>query len=293
MTAVPYSNDEAKVLRNQIVDMNEYLHSGSRFMVHLGDFNNPDDTDCKESHFYDIYNILWNGPLPTFVLAGDNDFQECPNKKEAWDNYLDTFMDFEKEWSDYENLSGLLRWDYGARVDGYGDVSRPDMFAFVQEGILFLSLALLNTKDGKPDSAFREREAVSLSWVKRRLEEHKYSDLRGVVFFSHAEESDDLEDFFEEDLRDVFDDFDMNVPVLYLCGDSHKWDIDEEKYWDQFTYVSVDRGACADPLIVEVAPEIDGETQYFEYEEWNQYIVGDGLFRIDRQGGRYKYKDCK
>ncbi len=140
------------------------------------------------------------------------------------------------------------------------------MFAFYQEGILFMSLALLNMKNEDPDRNFREREAVSLSWARRRLREYvSEKDFRGVVLFSHAEHSGDLEQFFEDDLRQVFDDENANVPVLYLCGDSHYWDIEEGKYsWSEFTYVSVDRGACADPLLIEVAPVIAGETQYFE-----------------------------
>jgi hypothetical protein len=77
---------------------------------------------------------------------------------------------------------------------------------------------------------------------------------RGVVLFSHAEHSGDLEHFFEDDEN-------ANAPVLYLCGDSHYWDIEEGKHsWSEFTSVSVDRGACADPLLIEVAPVIEGET---------------------------------
>lgn len=266
MGDVPYTNDEAEILKGQINQMNNWIHPESLFMVHLGDFNHPDDTDCQQSHFNDISDILWNAPLPTFVLAGDNDFLECPDEEDAWYNYLNTFLNYEEEWSEYRKLNNVLRWDYDAYVDGYGQVSRPDMFAFYQEGILFMSLALLNMKNEDPDRNFREREAVSLSWARRRLREYvSEKDFRGVVLFSHAEHSGDLEQFFEDDLRQVFDDENANVPVLYLCGDSHYWDIEEGKYsWSEFTYVSVDRGACADPLLIEVAPVIAGETQYFE-----------------------------
>ena len=92
----------------------------------------------------------------------------------------------------------------------------------------------------------------------------------------------------------MFDDENANVPVLYLCGDSHYWDIEEGKYsWSEFTYVSVDRGACADPLLIEVAPVIEGETHLLKVRAVRQYIVGDGLFRIDRQSGRYTSKECR
>ena len=51
-------------------------------------------------------------------------------------------------------------------------------------------------KNEDPDRNFREREAVSLSWAKRRLREYvSENDFRGVVLFSHAEYSGDLEHF--------------------------------------------------------------------------------------------------
>ena len=149
MGDVPYTNREADVLQSQINDMNEWIHPGSHFMVHLGDFNRPDDTGCKESHFNDVSDILWNAPLPTFVLAGDNDFLECPDKEDAWENFLNTFLYYEEEWNEYRKLNNVLRWDYNADLGGYGQVSRPDMFSFYQDGIVFMSLALLNMKDGK------------------------------------------------------------------------------------------------------------------------------------------------
>jgi hypothetical protein len=66
-------------------------------------------------------------------------------------------------------------------VDGYGQVSRPDMFAFYQEAILFMSLALLNIKNEDPDRNFREREAVSISWAKSRIHESTFRKMFFVV----------------------------------------------------------------------------------------------------------------
>lgn len=225
------------------------------------------------------------------VMIGDNDYFECPNRDEAWNRYLSTFTYFEHEWNGGSNMN-VSRWDYQAQVDGYGTLSRPDMFSFYKEGILFISLALLNMKNEPPDGAFYEREAISLSWIKRHLQEYQDRGLRGIVMFSHAEESSDLDGFFNVDLKGAFDALGINVPVLYLCGDSHRWNIDVGKYWSQFTYVSVDRGACADPLLIEIAPVVNGEMQYLQHEGGNQFIAGDGLFCIDRQRGRYNNEDC-
>jgi len=293
MGDVPYSPWDKEVLEYQIDTMNYYIHPGASFTVHVGDYNKPDDTKCSREHFEKVYDILWNGPLPTFVLAGDNDFLDCPDKEEAWDRYLETFVDFEREWDG--NLPegarelDVKRWNYDVELDGYGSVARPEMFAFYEDGILFISLAILNK--GDEDDEFDERVDVSTSWVKRSVSEFKDDGLRGIVLFSHAEDSDDLEDFFEDDLKSVMDYYDIDVPVVYICGDNHEWDLDK-KYWKGFIYVQLDQGGCGDPLLIEVAPVVDGETQWFESAASSQYIIGDGLFRIDRQDGRYDSKDC-
>ena len=288
--------NEAGILIQQIRNMNANLHSGSQFLVHLGDFNRPENSNCAASHFQSVSDILRNGPLPTLVLAGDNDFIECPNVTDAWDRYLTTFArDFEQGWSG-ASMMNVTRWNYLAQVDGYERLlSRPDMFSFYREGILFVSLALLNMKNAAPDDAFYQREAESLWWLTRHLDEYQDRGIRGVVLFSHAEESHDLDNFFEIDLKGAFSTRNITVPVIYLCGDSHRWDIDVGKYsdWSQFTYVSVDRGACADPLHIEIAPVVNGVTQHLSQGEGSrQYVVGDGLFRIDRQSGRYAINDC-
>lgn len=217
------------------------------------------------------------GPLPTFVLAGDNDYLECPEEDRAWQRYLDTFVGFEEE--EWSTKLDVDRRDRDSNVPG-----GREMFAFYEKGILFISMALLNMKNAKPDFLFDERLAVSTSWVEENLDKYKDDDLQGVVLLSHAEKSNDLKPYLENDLKAVFDDAGVDVPILYLCGDSHRFDIKRGLYWDQFNYVTVDRGACADPLLVEVAG-----TQPLERDRPDmQYLVGGGLFRIDRQDGRYR-----
>ena len=300
MGDVPYAPWEEDELKDQIDYMKNYLHPGASFTVHLGDMQRGSETGCPLSQLEKVYNILWNGPLPTFVLAGDNDVLECNDEEDAWENYFDTFVDFEQEWRGSLPSGArefdVYRWDQEREVEGYGDIVRRDMFAFFEDGILFTSMALLNVKRGKPDDAFYERLAVSYSWVEKNLQKYKNEGLRGVVLFSHAEESDDLEGFFGYDLQDLFYYEDVYVPVLYICGDAHKWNIHSGMFdWDEFTYIQVDNGACADPLIIEVAPLINGGTQPFDSSDSSssQYLAGDGLFRIDRQYGRYEYKECR
>ena len=50
--------------------------------------------------------MLRKSPLPTFVLCGDNDYLDCKDSDKAWDRYLDTFRDFDKEWEDRAAILG-------------------------------------------------------------------------------------------------------------------------------------------------------------------------------------------
>ena len=47
------------------------------------------------------------------------------------------------------------------------------------------------------------------------------------------------------------------------------------------------QGGKADPLLIEVAPLRNGVMEPLEKENELQYIFGNGLFRVDRQNGRY------
>lgn len=242
------------------------------FTVHLGDFNTPDETNCSRDHFESVADILKMGPLPTFALSGDNDYLDCPSRSKAWNQYLDIFVGLEDE------------WDHDIDVNRFtqGSSSRPggrELFAFYEQGILFVSTVVMNG-DG-----FGNRAEVSKDWIQGNLVEYKDDDdFRGVIIFSHAERSSNVESFLE-DVKAVFEDKEVDVPVLYLCGDRHRFQtVGGYAGWGQLDYVSVDKGGCANPILVEVADPGDSLS--------GSNVFGNGLFRINRRGGRYDSGAC-
>jgi len=82
------------------------------------------------------------------------------------------------------------------------------------------------------------------------------------------------------------------LPVLYLHGDGHNWDIDtklsHQLHWKHFRDVQVDQGGLADPIIVDVAPQKNGKLKGLKQRNDLEVAFGRGLFRIDRQGGLYE-----
>ena len=276
ITHMTDSPAQAVTLENQMEDLREDDIDEALFLIHLGDFNQPQQTDCDLNHFQSVRDILAQSPVPTLVMAGDNDYQECPSKDEAWENYLDTFVGFEED-----------EWDPEFDVDrnSGGSSSRPggrDLFSFYEKGILFISTALLNKSDRESSSDFQDRLEASEDWVRENLRRYQNDDPRGVVLFGHAEKNDSLENFFGQALKDMFEEEGYgDINALYLCGDRHRYRTTRGLFgWDKLDYISVDQGGCAAPILVEVAPED-------ELFSSDSNVFGGGLFRIDRRGGRY------
>jgi len=306
MGDIPYAKWEERVLISQITNLTASRHPGAMFVVHCGDMMKAQRTGCEPGFYQNVKNILSQGPLPTFVCAGDNDYLDCPNPELAWEHYLDTFSDFDEEWS-YRlpagvPVLGVHRWLLPENVPLEENVTRwttrPEMFAFSEDGILFLSMTLMHVSDElPPDALFQERLADSKTWVTQQVTEaatehrQRGERLRGVVMFGHARIAGYLRPFFME-LKQVFYDALVLVPVLYIHGDGHKFIINDNFGtnigWPQFVDVQVDQGAKADPLLIEVALSPGGLIQQsLISNNPNQYIVGNGLFRIDRQNGLY------
>lgn len=296
MGDVPYAQWEEIMLGTQMGTMTSNLAPGATFVVHVGDMQKSQRTNCELSYFYRIANILLQGPLPTFVQVGDNDYLDCPDKTAAFDNYLNTFVGFEGNWTHSLNVD---RWTTLEPVPMEYDIARmasnPEMFAFLEDGILFMGYTLLNMnldQGEQPDQLFYERLEDSKAWVRKQLtEKQQQGRIRGVVMFSHAMVSPDIRPFFE-DLKDMFTNAGVYAPVLYIHGDGHDFKINTELGsnlgWPQLTRVEVDQGAYADPLLITVAPDLGGIVQNLVADNSGlQFVVGNGMFLIDRQNGRY------
>jgi hypothetical protein len=294
MGDVPYAAWEEIMLSSQMSDMQANLAPGAAFTVHVGDMQKGFRTGCALTHFFQVANILLQGPLPTFVQVGDNDYLDCPDPPAAISNYRNTFVGFEGNWT---HTLGVERWTTPELVPVENDITRmvanPDMFAFVEDGILMMSFNILNMnleENEPPDDLFYERLADSTFWVTKQLQEHK-SEIRGVVMFGHAMVSPDIRPFFEN-LQTVFVNEGVYHPVLYIHGDGHDFNINTDLGinlgWPQFTRIEVDQGAFADPLLLTVARNNGGLAETLVPDSsGNQFLVGNGLFMVDRQAGRY------
>ena len=223
-------------------------------------------------------------PLPTLVVPGDNDWYDCPNRTESFGFFLEHFSALETRWhkKDYESL-GIKR-----------SIENPELFVFYKEGVLFIGLHLINAPIEHEDiEHWDARMRMNTEWVGLNIELYfQKFEIRGVILLGHCLRSPRTRPFF----LSVADSFlnithRENVPVLYLHGDGHNWDIDtklsHQLHWKHFRDVQVDQGGLADPVIVDIAPQKKGKLKGLKQRNDLEVVFGRGLFRIDRQRGLY------
>mmetsp|Transcript_16655 Transcript_16655/g.23465 ORF Transcript_16655/g.23465 Transcript_16655/m.23465 type:complete len:522 (+) Transcript_16655:306-1871(+) len=289
MGDTPYGQQQGFLLLEQLDELYEtYEDALARFTVHVGDFQLPDRSFCAESFYQTFWNYLLNGPLPTFVLAGDNDWFDCPSQQQGINRFLQYFTGtsvdqggFESEWVIENPLPFEVTRDYAN--------NRPELFYFEYQNVLFFSINILQ--------AAHSRMNRNVDWItehmERAFESMGASEIRAVIIFGHGNRSPNNRFFFEEIANDIFLETSTlrSIPVVYLHGDGHRWNVDrrlaEQIGWTSQWDITVDRGGAAPPVLVEIAPVIGDALVPFQQENEFQLVIADGLIRIDRQGGRY------
>jgi hypothetical protein len=255
------------------------------FTIHVGDIQKVKATLCAESAYEKTASILMNGPLPTLVVPGDNDWYDCPDRKKSFHYFLKHFGKFETNWhkKDYQGL-GIERSE-----------DNPELFVFYKEGILFIGVHMINAPLKKEAiELWDARMKTNKEWVATNLQQYlQQYEIRGVIIFGHCLRSPRTRPFFLS-VADYFVNITHReeIPVLYMHGDGHKWDIDtklsHQLHWKHYRDIQVDQGGLADPVIVDIAPQVNGKIKGFKETNEMQFTFGRGLFRLDRQRGRYE-----
>ena len=180
-------------------------------------------------------------------------------------------------------------------MDSIQHRKHPELFAFAQESILFISVHLINGNPGdEPAEEWDYRMETNIQWVNENVETYcSNSDIRGVILLGHSLRSPRTRPLFEG-IVDTFRTVKARakLPVLYIHGDGHAWEVDDKLSqqlgWLNFRDVQVDQGALADPILVEIAStDVYGKIVPLKVEHDMQIVFGRGLIRIDRQRGRY------
>ena len=224
---VPYNNEQRDGLINLIEKHN--AQTQSEFVIHLGDIK-PGADPCEEAVYQDVNTMLQGFSIPTFVVLGDNEYNDCDDPIAAlalWNQY---FLDFHQNWSFDQEVT-------------YQN-NRPENFAWVQEKVMFVGLNLVGSFV-HDETEWNDRLTDNGDFLQEFVTAHG-SDSKALVIFGHAnmiELGAEKFELFTDVLRSIAREFDR--PILYLQGDGHFW-IQDRPYSEQnILRVEIEGGASA------------------------------------------------
>lgn len=234
---VPYNDAQRDGLIAMIDAHN--AKANSEFVVHVGDIK-PGADACDETVYDDVSGLLKKFKVPTFVVLGDNEYNDCETPEDAlrlWNQY---FLHFNEN------------WEFPHPVEYQEE--RSENFAWVQNGVLFLGLNLVGSSVHDQEE-WDKRLADDADWVEEQFETQKDS-IQTAVVFGHA----NMNEVGPEKFKPFTDRFRASAkvfgkPVLYLQGDGHFWF--ENRPWPEQNIVRVQIEGGANAVQVTINPSLE------------------------------------
>jgi len=192
----------------------DQLEDDGEFLVHLGDLQYAVADQCKEGAYDVASSILQKATMPTLVIPGDNDINDCPDTQQGESMWMKYFHMFDKKWN---HSLPLTRW---GKLD--------ESFGFLRKGVLYFGV---NMVGGTPYSWSEKvaRHKEHLEQIKALFEEHQ-GQFEVVVLFHHAEPSSYHSDFFGGDTGFISMIKEIGKPTIQLHGDRHSYYEKEGEY---------------------------------------------------------------
>jgi hypothetical protein len=237
---IPYSAAEAVGLEA----MMDNVPLDADFVIHVGDIRLArDSAPCLRSEYESVRDLFLRSHAPVLLAIGDNEWNDCPNIEEGYDLWLQTFYNFEKEWS---NSPSLQRW-----------TKYPEVFHFVMRDVLFICLNLVGGLVHDVDEWFTRLEYQYNSTRSLILEyETKYGDAAKVIIIGHCDPSVDHRTFFNPFSTFVNEELQNRIPIMYLNGDKHEWDLSYDYMGaPSLMRLMVVGGSKEGPIRIEINPQ--------------------------------------
>lgn len=206
---LPYSEVEAERLRAGIQDINrDGTHD---FSIHLGDIKAGKDS-CGRVFYEQAATMLKALNKATFIIPGDNEWNDCSDPDAAWQLWEAYFAAFEDNW---DNLKFEVR----------RQPSRKENFAFVFRKTLFIGLNLVGGKV-HDEAEWKRRLADNAEWLEQNFAAYS-KKVKCAIVFGHAQPVADAghpNNRFFEALKAVALGF--GRPVLFMHGDGHVLEVE-------------------------------------------------------------------
>jgi hypothetical protein len=233
MGDVPRSEQDDALLQKQIIAHNKY--SPSEFMFHVGDIKTGGQP-CDEAVYAKVSGFLQKLSIPTIMLPGDNEWNDCDNSAQAWNYWQQYFMRFDQNWSHKFKIQQ--------------QETRPENVSFIHNKVLFIGINLVGgTVHDEGEWASMMSDAVE--WIKFQFEKN-HSKVYSAVLFAQAHPKEKHKPFTQPFLGLCKE---FGKPVLFIHGDGHRWEHVEKWNEENVTRVQIDQGGIALPLQVTVSPK--------------------------------------
>jgi hypothetical protein len=248
---VPYTREEAEELPNQLATQME----GCEFLVHLGDIF-IGDTNCDEEEYLTIRDIMLKSAIPTFVVLGDNEWNDCVRDQieVGFGLWTTHFQEFHNNW----NHSFTV-----IRQPGY-----EENFAFIHKRTLIIALNIVGGRVHN-DTEWSTRLEDEFVWAKAVMDVNllDMGTADGVILMGHAKPSSDHRHFFDPFLDYVQNELANGFPILYLHGDGHSW-MYTPNYENQSNLLRIQHeGGVNEPILkVYSDPSLLGPSAYNSFQ---------------------------
>ncbi|MCM4171875.1 hypothetical protein DHD32_10310 [Arenibacter sp. TNZ] len=234
---VPYNEEQRQGLINIISKHNNT--NTSEFVIHVGDIK-PGAVNCDEEVYIDVAEILKTFKVPTFIVLGDNEYNDCENPEQGLQYWNKHFLHFNENWS------------FDPQVTY--QTERPENFSWIENKVLFMGINLVGSQ--VHDSIeWTERLTQNGLWIKTLLEKQK-NNVNAMVVFAHANIVEAGPDKFKP-FTDLFRAASLSFgkPVLMVQGDGHFWIKDKPWQEQNITRLQIDGRDTAVKITVD--PNLD------------------------------------
>jgi hypothetical protein len=235
---VPYDSEQRDGLI-ALIQAHNTKGAKSEFVMHVGDIK-PGAAPCDEAVFQDVSGILMEFTAPTFMILGDNEYNDCNDPDAALQLWNQYFLNFHQNWTFDQNIT------YQS--------DRVENFAWVQDKVMFMGLNLVGSSVHDQDE-WDTRLLDNGNFLRDFVTAHRDSS-NALVLFGHAnmvEIGPDKFRTFTDVMRSVAAGFEK--PVLYMQGDGHFWFLNRPYDEQNILRVQIEGGANA--VQVTVDPNLD------------------------------------
>ena len=213
----PYAKEDEAVLMHHIAQENQ-VEKKSDFLVHLGDINTgvlARSGKLGEDRYESMAKWMTEGStIPAYIVPGDNEWNDRPDPDVGWEYWTKHLLRLE------DKIPPAWKTER--------QEVRPENFAFVHDGVLFIGLNLVGGRVHDP-LEWARRFKEDNDWVEAQFEKHG-EEVRAAVVFAQANVVGQGKPKVAVNL--LFKPFTTRFaelaaafekPVLFLHSDGHNW----------------------------------------------------------------------